>query len=469
VTVSDPPRPGDVVDGFVIGEALHSGGMGVIHRVTGPDVGFPMIMKIPRLGPGEPATSVISFEVEQTVLAALKGPHVPRFVAAGDLARQPYLVMEEIQGRSLKEWVGRGPVPVAEVVRLGAALATALHALHQQDAIHLDVKPSNVMYRRDGEAVLIDFGLAHHAHYPDLLAEEFRRPIGSAPYISPEQVVGSRSDPRSDVFSLGAVLYELATGRLPFGSPGAGGLRRRLYRDPVPPRAIVRDVPEWLQEIVLRALEPDASHRQPSAAQVAFDLVHPESVPATDRGRRTRPAGPITVLRRWVLAAGFEPAPLARPSSHLPAASIVLAAVATQHTNEAQFEALREAVRTVLVEREHRRLACATVIRPTPELGGSREDETASRQRIKHLALLRHWAEPLRLAPGQVSYHVIESGDPSAALLDYARVNGVDHIVIGAPPPDVPLRGLLGTVATKVALEAPCTVTLVRPQGGGAR
>lgn len=462
--MADLPQPGEVVDGFLVGERIHAGGMGVLYRVTGPETGFGMVMKVPRLGPGEPATSVISFEVEQTVLAALSGPHVPRFVASGELERQPYLVMEEIVGPSLKDWVPRAPLPPGEVARLGIAVATALHAIHQQDAIHLDLKPANVLFRPTGEAVLIDFGLAHHAQYPDLLAEEYRRPIGSAPYMSPEQVVGERGDPRSDVFALGVILYELATGRLPFGSPSSeSGLRRRLWRDPPPPRAIAPGVPEWLQELVLRCLEPDAARRPATAAQVAFDLAQPDQVALTERARRTRTARPLALLRRWVLAAGYEPAPLARPSSQLAAASIVLAAIATQHDNEAQFAALRDAVRGVLERAGERRLACATVIRPVPELGGSRPDETAAHQRLKHLAILRHWAEPLRLPAGQASFHVIESGDPAGALLEYARVNGVDHIVIGAPPPDVPLRGVLGTVSTKVALEAPCTVTLVRP------
>ncbi len=478
-------EPGTEIDGFRIEGRIHSGGMAVLYAVTGPDTGFPLLMKVPRLGHGEPAESVISFEVEQVVLAALEGPHVPRFVAAGDLARQPYLVMERVEGRSLAEWTDRAPIPPQEVAALGSAVASALHSLHLQEAIHLDLKPSNVIIRPGGEAVLVDFGLAHHAHYPDLLAEEIRSPIGSAPYIAPEQVMGVRWEPRSDVFALGALLYELATGRMPFGSPASrAALRKRLWRDPVPPRAIVRAVPEWLQEVVLRCLELDARDRYPSAAQVAFDLANPEQVAVGARGRRTRRDGPLAVLKRWVKAAGFEPGEGPEPTARLAGPSIVLVAIATQHADEAQLDALREAVRRMRAGQGDQRFACVTVIRPSPELGGSSDEDSATGQRIKHVVLLRHWAEPLGLAAGQISFHVVESTDPADAILKYARANQVDHIVIGAPPREVPLRGmlgtvqgtvsteaapeplqllrLLGTVSTKVAAEAPCSVTVVR-------
>lgn len=481
-------QPGTEIDGFRVDAQVHAGGMAILYAVSRPGAEFPLLMKVPRLGPGEPATSLISFEVEQMVHAALTGPHVPRYVAAGDLARQPHLVMERIEGRSLKEWSDAAPVAPDEVARLGAALATALHALHLQEAIHLDVKPSNVMVRPDGEVVLLDFGLAHHGNYPDLLAEEYRRPIGSAPYISPEQVLGVRSDPRSDVFSLGAVLYELATGRLPFGSPTSqGGLHARLYRDPVPPRALVPAIPEWLQEVIIRCLEPVAAERYPTAAQVAFDLTHPDEVAIGERGRRLRRAGPLRLARRWVRAAGMEPEPGPRPTTQLSSAPIVLVAIATAHADEPQLEALRDAVKRLVAAGpadDRTRIACVTVVRPSPELGGSAKEDTATSQRIKHLVLLRHWAEPLQLPPPRISFHVIESTDPAAALLDYARTNQVDHLVIGAPPRDVTLRGMLGTVSsrvspdaapeplsmfrllgavsTRVAAEAPCTVTVVR-------
>jgi len=459
------PETGEVIDGFRIEARIHSGGMGVVYAVTGPETGFPMVMKIPRLGAGEPGESVLTYEVERMVLAGLSGPHLPRFVAAGDIAERPYIVMERIEGRSLSDWVGSGPVDPAEVARLGTALANALHALHHQEAIHLDLKPSNVIIRPSGEAVLIDLGLAHHAHYPDLLAEEFRRPIGSAPYVSPEQVLGVRNEPRSDVFALGAVLYELATGRLPHGAPTTiRGLRRRLSRDPVPPRALVKAIPEWLQEVILGCLEPTVGRRYATAAQVAFDLSHPDQLAITDRGRRLRRAGLAVRFRRWFRAAGYEEVPFARPSSHLSGASIILAAVATAHTNEVRNEALRTTVKRLLASEESTRLACVTVIRPTSDFSGMPVEESATSQRIQQLVLLRHWAEALKLPPQRLSFHVLESDVPAVAILDYARVNQVDHIVIGGQPPGAPLKGLI-TVAARVAVEAACTVTVVRPRG----
>src|SRR6185369_15937903 len=143
-----------------------------------------------------------------------------------------------------------------------------------------------------GEAVLLDFGLAHNLRLPDLLAETQTFAAGSAAYVSPEQLQGNRSDPRSDVFALGAILYELATGEPPFGEPRTyAGMRDRLWRLPSPPRLLVPSIPPWLQEVILHCLETDAQRRSPSAAQVAFDLRNPDQVALTRRAEWTADAG----------------------------------------------------------------------------------------------------------------------------------------------------------------------------------
>ena len=145
---------------------------------------------------------------------------MPRFVAAGDLENIPYLVMEYVQGQTLQDWLDAPKRPSVELMaRLGAAVAVAVHSLHQQNTVHLDLKPANVLMRPDGNALLLDFGLSCHAHFPDLLAEQLRKAVGSPAWIAPEQVVGVRGDLRSDIFAIGVMLYELATGELPFGEP----------------------------------------------------------------------------------------------------------------------------------------------------------------------------------------------------------------------------------------------------------
>mgnify|MGYP003694041015 CR=1 FL=1 len=122
---------------------------------------------------------------------------------------------------------------------IGGKIATALADLHRQNVIHHDIKPSSIMFRAIGECVLIDFGLSHHNQLPDLLQEEFRLPYGTAPYMAPERLLGVRDDPRSDLFSLGVLLYFFTTGERPFGeSETLRGMRRRLWRDPHPPRKL---------------------------------------------------------------------------------------------------------------------------------------------------------------------------------------------------------------------------------------
>jgi nucleotide-binding universal stress UspA family protein len=459
------PGPGSEIDGFCLGELMHVGSMASIYRLTGPQGPLPLIMKIPRLGPGERAVNVISFEVCRMVLGAIaQSPHHPTLVAYGDVETTPYLVMEYVEGTRLNDWLSRAPLAPEEIARLGATLALALHDLHRQDVVHLDLKPTNVLYRAGGDAVLIDFGLAHHSHYPDLLAEELRYPVGNWVYMAPEQVLGVRCDPRSDIYALGGILYELATARLPFGRPDSmAQLRRRLYRDPVPPRAIAAATPAWLQEIILHCLEIDARDRYASAAQVAFDLANPAQVAITERGGRLRARGWGALFRQWMRAKRFEPAPCPPPSVSVGPAPTVLVAIDAARSDEALLEALRDAARRATVAIDRCRVACATVVPLAASLSGESEEDTATGRHIKYLVDLRRWAKPLDLPEERVTYHVLESEKPAVALLDYARMNDVDQILIGAARSGPPAR-LFPGVSAQVVAEAPCSVMVVRPR-----
>ena len=470
-------KAGSVLDGFVIGPCIHSGAMAHIYSVhcangapDRADPGFPMVMKVPRMTAGDGAETIVSFEVEHQLLPVLSGPHVPRFVAAGDLQDMPYLVMEHVQGQTLDHWLpesgaASSPLTHETLASLGAAVAHAVHSLHKQDTCHLDLKPANVIIQPDGMAVLLDFGLSCHAHFPDLLAEELRKAVGSPVWIAPEQVVGVRGDPRSDIFAIGVMLFELATGELPFGSPTTdSGLRLRLWMDPKPPRALRADLPEWLQEVILRCLEHEAAHRYPSAAHLAFDLSHPGQVRVTARGKRTRGTGFREHLKRWLKAAGKHYQPSLMPTHRIQEIPIVMVAVPPHHeVSDRTMRALLQAVTHSLGVRPGARLACVTVISPS-ETSYTEGDRGESQVHRRHLSVLMQWAKGLDLIGHQTSYHVLESYDVAQTLTRYAQGNHVSMIVMGAATHGLQMQRLVATVPIKVAMDAPCTVILVKQQ-----
>ena len=459
---------GTLVDGFRVGECLHAGGMAHVYRVTYADparaLPFPLAMKVPRMTAGDGAENIVGFEVELQILPALSGSHVPRFVAAGDLEKLPYLVMEYVEGVTMQHLLDEAAVPFEAnaIARMGSAMAVAVHSLHQQNACHLDLKPANVLFRSDGTAVLLDFGLSCHSHYPDLLAEELRAAIGSPTWMAPEQVVGVRGDPRSDIFAIGVMLYEMATRELPFGNPQTkGGLRQRLWMDPVPPRKLQPAVPPWLQEVILRCLETEAVHRYPSAAHLAFDLGHPDDIQVSSRGQRTESTGFGAHFKRWLRAAGMHYTPSPLPSRQIDEVPIVMVAVPHHDVSDATLYSLREAVGRSLGTRPGARLACVTVIDPgaTPGHDSASSETTVHR---RYLGMLKQWAQPLHLEGHAVSFHVLESGDVAQTLLRYAEGNNVSVIVMGAATHGLQMQRLLATVPIKVAMDAPCTVILVK-------
>jgi len=467
---------GQVIDGFRLEERTHRGGMASVWRVTRvgprpantPDV--PLVMKVPSFLGGEVPTTIVGFEVEQMIMPTLTGPHVPAFVAKGDFTRLPYIVMERIEGPTLRERFDAAPLPVDEVAEIGWKVATALHDLHRQHVIHLDVKPSNVLFRpadgaRGGEAVLIDFGLARHDRLPDLLEEEFELPMGTAPYMSPEQVQFVRDDPRSDLFALGVLLYHLTTGARPFGNPDSvRGLRQRLFREPVPPRALRADCPPWLQEVILRCLEVDPDQRPQTAAQLAFDLAHPDQVVLTARSERLQRSGALTTARRWFAALGSEGR--ARGAEQQSTRSpIVLVALDMAVADPVLLEAIRETVRRLLQTSAGARLACLAVMKTNLIAMDELVDADGTSRHVSLLVKLKHWARELdaaRQSPaGRITFHVLEATDPASAIVEYARRNRVDQIVMGARSSGS-LRRYLGSVSAQVVAQADCTVTVVR-------
>ncbi|TPG61401.1 serine/threonine protein kinase [Roseomonas nepalensis] len=440
--------------------------MASIFEATHPDHAIPLLMKLPHLEGGDPA-HIVSFEMEQMILPRLSGPHVPRFVAAAGFERQPYLAMERILGPSLLLRLRELPLAVEEVASIGARVAVALSELHRQRVSHLDVKPANILFRDSpsggkgaAEAVLVDFGLSHHGRLPDLIEEEFRIPYGTAPYMAPEQAMGQRNEPRSDLFALGVLLYQFATGALPFGDPQhLSAVRKRLWRDAIPPRRLRPDLPPWLQEVILRCLEVDPARRHPTAAQLAFDLNHPEAVRLTARAERRRRDGWLKVLERRV---NQDRAPRqGRPAATAHAAPVIVVAVDLREQTAPLAEALRASVGNLLRTLPGARVACVNVLLDRYLAGDPLQDNRGRSTHVQRLVELRHWAAPLGLEEGRITFHVLGGSGAAAPLLEYAEANGVDHIVMGARANSM-LRTMLGSVSGEVAARAPCSVTVVR-------
>src|SRR6185436_19669435 len=342
-------EPGAELDGFKIGECVHQGGMATLWTVTHPGINVPLLMKIPRMAEGEDPAAIVSFEMEQMIVPRLAGPHVPGCFGTGDFERQPYLVMERIPGKTLYSRIDQLPIPYEEARVIGGQIATALADLHRQNVIHHDIKPSSIMFRPSGECVLIDFGLSHHSQLPDLLQEEFRLPYGTAPYMAPERLLGVRDDPRSDLFSLGVLLYFFTTAVRPFGeSETMRGMRKRLWRDPYPPRKLKADYPPWLQEIVLRCLEIEPVWRYPTASQLAFELAHPDQVKLTPRSEKLERDPLSTVWRRRFNGNLVQPPRKSAEAAQLASGAIVAVAIDVAEGSADLNEALGRTVARIL-------------------------------------------------------------------------------------------------------------------------
>ena len=256
------------------------------------------------------------------------------------------------------------------------------------------------------------------------------------------------------------VPYYLLTGVRPFGTPRQRrALARRLWRDPEPPIRYNPACPLWLQEVILHCLEPEAENRYPTAAQLALDLATPEQIRLSERAEKRSANSWLTARRRW-WAQKFTPMRHPRSiAARRAAAPIVMAALDLSEVNAGLGEVLRETVGRIMTTAPGARLACVNVIKTSRLRIDNAQDESGRNLHVRRLVETRQWAAGLSLPSEQVTAHVLEAVDPAAALIDFARENHVDQIVIGAGSP---VRRTIGPVAARIGAQAPCTVTLVR-------
>lgn len=445
------------LDGFVLGERLHRGGMAAIWSVTRPDIDVPIVMKVPFLDYEGDLSLLIGFEVEQMIMAELKGIHVPKLYANGAFTVQPYIVMEHISGPTLQKLMADLPMPLDDVIARAGAIADAMGDLHQQHVLHLDLKPANILFRPSGDAVIIDFGLSRHENLPDLLDEQYHKPTGTTEYMAPEQLLMVRSDKRSDIFAFGAILYQLATGTLPFGAPSQiKQVRKRVWWDPVPPRKIRPEISPQLQEVILKCLEPLPDSRYKSFEDLAFDLRHLDLVEVTERGERLQRNDFKTTLSHRLRARKTMATIAASATKPPPRAPIILVAV---DLSDDLRSPLLEASVAALANMPGARLAVLNVMQTSLIAIDENVDEAGENIHVQRMADLRAWAEPLQLPRGKVTFHLIEARNIAAGVVEFARSNKVDHLVVGAHTTGGPGAS---KITMQIALEAPCTVTVVR-------
>jgi serine/threonine protein kinase len=190
------------------------------------------------------------------------------------------MVMEWLDGRLLRQVLNeQKKLPVERAVKLMVAICEALEHVHAHGVVHRDLKPENIMVGEGDEIHLIDFGIAASAGARRLTFAHFSQSMGTPDYISPEQVRGKRGDARSDIYSLGVMLYEMLTGAVPFSGPNPFAVMNdRLLNQPMPPREIEPSITPQLQEIMYRAMEREAKNRYASAREMGHDLLHQDEV-----------------------------------------------------------------------------------------------------------------------------------------------------------------------------------------------
>ena len=281
-----PLAPGRTLGPYEILSPLGAGGMGEVYEAKDTRLGRTVAIKVLPEGLAENPERRARFEREARTVSQLTHPHVCTLYDVGEEEGLHFLVMEHLEGETLAERLDRGALPLEETLRYGAQIGEALHAAHRRGVIHRDLKPANVMLTKDG-VKLLDFGLARMAAgageaVADLPTMTMREEgaltdegtvLGTFPYMSPEQVEGGQADARSDIFALGAVLYEMTTGRRAFTGESAASVMASILRAEPEPLSQVEPVsPPIFDHLVSRCLAKDPEERWQSAKDVAAEL-----------------------------------------------------------------------------------------------------------------------------------------------------------------------------------------------------
>jgi serine/threonine protein phosphatase PrpC len=293
-------------DRFEITETIHRSAMSTVFKAIDRKTAEPVALKVPLMNLEADPAFYSRFEREEEIGKVLDHPGILKIIPVEQKSR-PYIVMEYVKGQTLERLMQTvGILPIADTLKIASRLCDALEYMHHHGVIHRDMKPSNIMLCDDGSLRIMDFGIAKTEAMRRITFGGFSPTMGTPDYMAPEQIKGKRGDQRTDIYSLGAILYEMLTGQVPFQGPNVYAvMNSRLVGDPPAPRGLNPEITPQIEEIVLHAMERDPFKRYASAAAMKAELDAPENVHLTHRHQRLRRAKPwkrkIRQLRMYVI------------------------------------------------------------------------------------------------------------------------------------------------------------------------
>jgi len=278
-------QPNETLDGRLQIEGVISrSGMASIYKAKDLMTGQAVAVKVPHQQFESDPASFARFQREAEIGKKLNHPKILRLLDVGEHSR-PYIVMEYLEGKTLDQVMNKiRPLPISDAVQIASQVCDALAYMHQHKIVHRDLKPQNIMICNDGSLRIMDFGIAKSTEMRRITFAGFSPAMGTPDYMAPEQVQGKRGDERTDIYSLGAVLYEMATGSVPFeGDNPFIVMNSRITGDPIAPRKLNREISKEIEEIILHAMEREPHRRYASAAAMKVELDNPDAVKLTGR------------------------------------------------------------------------------------------------------------------------------------------------------------------------------------------